>query len=214
MRGSAETTAPTSGIVTISVENHRDGTAFATIITALLPWNRTMDNDSGRGLRFTQSRAEQLIPAVATPGEWFSKADVTDLIVEKHRNDGGVFPGNVDDAIRKGLQRLAKTGMLKHNGMRSRASQYMVPLEEAPRPVPSPDIPQAVAKAVALPEERDLPTGDRVVGSPESGHGYIYVICDTTHEPEKSNAVVKLGKSDRLTNQRVVAASERRRSRD
>ena len=42
--------------------------------------------------------------------------------MEKHRGDGGVFVGHTDERIRKGLQNLARTGKVKHNGMRSRAS--------------------------------------------------------------------------------------------
>lgn len=160
-----------------------------------------MGYDSGKGLRFTQRRAQELILAVATPGVWFSKADVEQRVVEKHRNNGGILSGNTSEAVRKGLQRPAKEGKLRHNGLRSRASQYIVSAKVEPNRLPTSKVP--TGSAMPKPDEADLPTGDRVAGSPESGHGYIYVICETTHEPRQHTRMVKVGRSDRLTNQRV-----------
>lgn len=68
-------------------------------------------------------------------------------------------------------------------------------------PVASPPSAPATVPAQQGP---DRPNGERVDGSPESGHGFIYVIYETARALGTSGAVVKSGMSEKPTNQRVL----------
>ena len=162
-----------------------------------------MDEEGKTGLRLTPKRAAELILDVAIPGAWFASRDIRGSVVQRHKGEGGVESGNPEHTLRGAFQRLREAKQIEYNNQPGSGAQYRIPVEDSSQII-GPDDPNSQTPEIPEPATPSTEIADRTVGSPQGGTGYIYVICDATNQPHAQGGVVKIGKSDKPTQDRVA----------